>query len=84
MDIVITKNLRLKLVEHDITYIYSFQDNKTSGFYLKIWHREGRLILGLLNFDKETEGDYLIISGNWYSNGIHCTISTGKAGGKIL
>ena len=62
----LNKRLALKLTEHDINYIYSFQDNKTSGFYFKIWHGEVRLILGLLDSDKEIEGDYLIISGNWY------------------
>ena len=30
------KRLRLKLTEHDINFIYSFQDSKTSGFYFKI------------------------------------------------
>ena len=56
--------LELKLTEHDINYIYSFQDTKTSGYYFKIWHREVRLISGLPDSDKETEGDYLIVSRN--------------------
>ena len=60
----LNKKLGLKLTEHDINYIYSFQDSKTFGYYFKIRHGEVRLILGLPDFDKETEGDYLIISGN--------------------
>ena len=77
----LNKRLRLKLTEHDINYIYSFQDSKTSGFYFKIWRGEVRLISHLSDSDKETEGDYLIISGNLYLSGIHCCTSAGKVGG---
>ena len=77
----LNKRLSLKLTEHDINYIYSFQDSKTSGFYFKIWHGQVRLISGLPNFDKETEGDYLVISGNWYPSGIRCPTIAGRAGG---
>ena len=61
----LNKRLRLKLTEHDINYVYSFHDNKTSRYYFKIQHGEVRLISGLLDSDKETKGDYLIILGNW-------------------
>ena len=60
----LNKQLRLKLTEHDINYIYSFQDSKTFRFYSKIQHSEVRLILGLTDYDKEIEGDNLVISGN--------------------
>lgn len=40
-----------------------------------------RLISGLLDSDKQTEGYYLVISGNWYSGGTHCPIVVGRAGG---
>lgn len=69
------------LTEHDINYIYSFQDSKTSGFYFKIQHREVRLISGLQDSNKETEGDYLVISGNWYPDRIHCPIIASRVGG---
>ena len=62
----LNKRLGLELTEHDINYVYSFHDSKTSGYYFKIQHGEVRLISGLLDSDKEIEGDYLIISGNWY------------------
>ena len=61
----LNKRLGLKLTEHDINYVYSFHDSKTSGYYFKIQHREVKLISGLLDSDKETKGDYLIILGNW-------------------
>ena len=77
----LNKRLSLSLTKHDINYIYSFQDSKTSGFYFKIQHREVRLIFGLSDFDKETEGDYLIISGNQCPDGIHCPTTTGRTGG---
>ena len=32
----LNKMLGLKLTEHDINYIYSFQDSKTFEFYFKI------------------------------------------------
>ena len=76
----LNKKLRSKLTKHDINYIYSFQDSKTSGFYVKIRHGKVRLISSLPDFDKETEGDYLIVSGNWYPSGIHCLTRASKAG----
>ena len=48
----LNKRLELNLTEHDINYVYSFQDNKTSGYYFKIWHEEVRLISSLPNFKK--------------------------------
>ena len=60
----LNKKLGLTLTKHDINYIYSFQDSKISGYYFKIQHEEVRLILCLLNSNKETEGDYLIVLGN--------------------
>ena len=62
----LNKKLGLKLTKHNINYVYSFQDNKTSKYYFKIRQREVRLISGLPSSDKETEGDYLIVSRNWY------------------
>ena len=61
---ILNKRLKLKLTEHDINYIYSFQYSKTSGFYFKIHHGEVKLISSLPDSDKETEGDNLIVSGN--------------------
>ena len=76
----LNKKLRSKLTKHDINYIYSFQDSKTFGFYVKIRHGKVRLISSLPDFDKETEGDYLIVLGNWYPSGIHCPTRASKAG----
>lgn len=75
------KRLRLSLSKHDINYVYSFQDSKTSRYYFKIRHGEVRLISDLPNSDREIEGDYLIVSGNWYPNGIHCPTSEGTGSG---
>ena len=77
----LNERLCLKLIEHDINYIYSFQESKTLRFYFKIRHGQVRLISGFSDSDKETEGDYLIISGNWYPNGIRCPMTAGRAGG---
>ena len=77
----LNKRLGLKFTKHDINFIYSFQDSKTSGFYFKIRHGEVRLISGLLDSDKEIEGDYLIVLRNWYPGKIHCPTSVGKVGG---
>ena len=59
----LNKWLSYSLTEHDINYVYSFQVSKTFGFYFKIRHGEVRLISGLLDFDKEIKGDYLISRG---------------------
>ena len=50
----LNKRLGLILTEHDINYIYSFQDSKISRFYFQIWHGEVRLILGLPDSNKDT------------------------------
>ena len=76
----LNKKLGLKLATHNINYSYSFQDSKTFGYYFKIRHGEMRLILGLSDSNKKTKGNYLIVLGNWYPNGIHCPTSVGKAG----
>ena len=60
----LNKKLGLKLTKHDIIYVYSFQDSKTSRYYFKIQYREVWLILGLSNSDKEIGEDYLIVSEN--------------------
>lgn len=31
----LNKRLGLSLIEHDINFVYNFQDNRTSGFHLK-------------------------------------------------
>lgn len=58
----LNQRLGLNLIEHDINYVYSFQDSKTSrfyyktsGFYFKTRHREVRLTLGLSDSVKETK-----------------------------
>ena len=78
----LNERLCLKLTKHDTNYIYSFQESKTLRFYFKIRLGEVRLISSLLDSNKETEGDYLIISGNWYPNGICCPTTAGRAGGQ--
>lgn len=50
------KRLNLSLIEHDINFVYSFQDSRTSGFYLKTQHGEVRLISCLPNSNKKTGG----------------------------
>ena len=77
----LNKKLGLKLTAHNINYIYSFQDSKTFGYYFKIRHGEMRLISGLSDSNKKTKGNYLIVSGNWYPDGIHCPTGAGKANG---
>ena len=59
----LSRRLRLNLTEHDINWIKNCQDSATLGFYFKCVHGEVRLISCLLNFDKEIEGDFLIITG---------------------
>lgn len=58
----LNQRLGLNLIEHDINYVYSFQDSKTSrfyyktsGFYFKTRHGEVRLTLGLSDSVKETK-----------------------------
>ena len=50
----LNKRLGLNLIEHDINYVYSFQDSKTLRYYFKICHGKVRLIFGLLDSNKET------------------------------
>ena len=80
----LNKRLGLNLTKHDINYVYCFQDSKTSGYYFKTRHGEVRLISGLPDTDKETERDYLVISGNWCCSRTHCPTNVGKAEGPTL
>lgn len=62
----LNKRLGLSLIEHDINYVYNFQDSKTLGFYFKFLHREVRLILGLpvwVQWFSLRKGDYA--SAEW-------------------
>lgn len=77
----LNRRLHLNLTEHDINYVYSLQDSKTLGFYFKTYHGEVRLISYLLDSDKESEGDYPLITRNWFPNELPCPISLGRAGG---
>ena len=64
-----------------LIFFYSFQDSKISGFYFRAQDEELRLISCLLNSDKETEGDYLMVTGNWYLDRRPYPILMGRAGG---
>lgn len=52
----LNRRLSLSLIEHDINFVYNFQDNRTSGFYLKTQNGEVRLISCLLDSNKEMRG----------------------------
>ena len=73
------KRLSLNLSEHDINQVYSCQDNSTLGYYFKFRHGEVRLVSYLPDSDKETEGDFLMITGNQHPDELPYPISQGRA-----
>ena len=60
----LNKRLGLHLTEHDISFIYNYQDSKTSDYYVRNCLGEVRLMYWLPDSDRETEGDFLMITRN--------------------
>ena len=67
------RRLGLSLTEHDINYVYGFQDSKTL-------RKSDSFFVSQTQIKKWRE--YLLITRNWYPNRLLCLISASRAGGQ--
>ena len=63
---------RLQLDYHDINFMYSLCDKITSDYYLKTRDMRVRLISCLLDSNRNSTGEFLWVSGNWFADELPC------------
>lgn len=72
----------MALNHHDINWVYSYQDSKDTGFYLRTMVHEVRLTSSLPKINKGLDEDFLIISRDRH-DGYHCPVRDGTPSGVI-
>lgn len=71
------------LSHHDINWVYSYQNGKDMGYYLRTRIPFVRLISCLPESNRGMDEDFLIVSGDWH-NGLHCPTQNGEPGTMTL
>ena len=79
----INDKIGVNLIHHDVNWVYSCQNNKEAGYYLKTRAPTIRLISCLLKTNKGMDKDFLIVLGEWH-DGLHCSTKDGITGGVVL
>ena len=64
------RQFSLKLTHHDIKYIYNCCSNLFSGYYYKVHQGQLRQISCLPHTDKNFFCEFLMVTRNWYVEGI--------------
>ena len=67
--------LGLQLNYHDINFMYSLYDKITSDYYLKTRDMRVRLISCLPDSNRNSAGEFILVSGNWFANELPCLFS---------
>ena len=70
----------LELNHHDINFMYSLCSNIKSDYYLKTRDMQVRLISCLLNSNKNSAGEFVRVSGNWFADELPCPFSPREVG----
>ena len=70
----------LELNHHDINFMYSLCGNIKSDYYLKTRDMQVRLISCLLNSNKNSVGEFVRVSGNWFADELPCPLSPREVG----
>ena len=78
----LNKKMGVALTHHDNNQVYSCQDSKDKGFYLRARVPAIRLSSCLPEINKGLDKDFLIISGDW-RDGYHCLVRDETPGGVI-
>ena len=65
----------LQLNHHDINFMYSLCSNIRSDYYLKTRDTQVRLISCLPNSNRNSAGEFVLVSGNWLANELPCPLS---------
>ena len=70
----------LHLDYHDINYMYSLCSNIDSDYYLKTRDMRVLLISCLLDFNRNSAGEFVRVSGNWLAEELPCAFSSHDVG----
>lgn len=75
----LNEKMDVNLTHHDVNWVYSFQNSKDTGFYLRTRVLVVCLISCLPETKKGMDKEFLIISGDWH-HGLHCPTREGTPG----
>ena len=70
----------LQLNHHDINFMYSLCGNIKSDYYLKTRDMRVRLISCLLDSNRNSLGEFVRVSGNWFIDELPCSFSPRDVG----
>ncbi|KAK9987703.1 hypothetical protein SO802_027942 [Lithocarpus litseifolius] len=70
----------LQLNSHDINFMYSLCGNLKSGYYLKTRDMRVRLISCLPDSNRNSAGEFVRVSGNWFAEELPCAFSPRDVG----
>ena len=75
----LNKKMGLRLIHHDVNWVYNLHHLKGKGYYLKTRQPEIRLIQCLPESSKGLNKDFLIVLREWH-DGLHCPTEKGQPG----
>ena len=67
---------RLQLNYHDINFMYNLCGNLKTNYYLKARDVRVQLISCLFNSNRNSTGEYVRVSSNWFANELPCPLSS--------
>ena len=79
----LNKRMDLKLIHHNVNWVYNLHHLTGQGYYLKLRYPEIRLIQCLPTSNKNLKEDFLIFSGEWH-DGLPCSTVEGTPGGCVV
>ena len=70
----------LQMNQHDINFMYSLCGNIKSDYYLKTRDMRVRLISCLPDSNRNSAGEFVRVSGNWFAEELPCAFSPRDVG----
>ena len=77
---VLNRLFSLQLSSHDINFMYSLCGNINSGYYIKTRDMRVRLISCLPDSNRNSAGEFVRVSGNWFAEELPCAFSPRNVG----
>ena len=74
----------LSITHHDTNFLYSILGSLKHGYYLQTWNTMVRLISCLLDFDRNSAGEFVRVSKNWLNGELTCLTSPHQIGQYFL
>ncbi|KAL0013011.1 hypothetical protein SO802_000080 [Lithocarpus litseifolius] len=74
----------LQLDHNDINHMYSLCGNKRTNYYLKVKDMRVRLISCLPDSNKNSAGEFVRVSGNWFADDAPCPLSRREVDGRVF